>query len=205
MASLAFVAFFPIGGILIRVASFTGLVWVHAALQILGFFVYIAAFGIGIWIAINGNYLSQAHPIIGIVLLILLVGQPLGGMLHHRAFKKYGRRTTVSYAHIGIGRIAIILGMINGGLGLKLVGRSGGVVIAYAVCAAIMGFLYLASIVYGERKRSQRAAIPNYQQGQKEQVRHYESGGRSPGSGYEVPPPPRGGSREYYSKRDSRR
>jgi hypothetical protein len=205
MASLAFVAFFPIGGILIRVASFTGLVWVHAALQILGFFVYIAAFGIGIWIAINGNYLSQAHPVIGIVLLILLVGQPLGGMLHHRAFKKYGRRTTVSYAHIGIGRIAIILGMINGGLGLKLVGRSGGVVIAYAVCAAIMGFLYLASIVYGERKRSQRAAIPNYQQGQKEQVRHYESGGRSPGSGYEVPPPPRGGSREYYSKRDSRR
>ena len=205
MASLAFVAFFPIGGILIRVASFTGLVWVHAALQILGFFVYIAAFGIGMWIAINGNYLSQAHPIIGIVLLILLAGQPLGGWLHHRAFKKYGRRTTVSFAHIGIGRIAIILGMVNGGLGLKLAGERGGSVIAYAVCAAVMGFLYLVSIIYGERKRSKRAAPPNYQQSHKEQVRHYESSG-SPVSPYEVPPPPRGGSREYYSSRnDSRR
>jgi len=204
MASLAFVAFFPIGGILIRVASFTGLVWVHAALQILGFLVYIVAFGIGIWIAMNQQYLTRAHPIIGIVLLIILFAQPLGGWLHHRAFKKYGRRTTVSYAHIGIGRIAIILGMVNGGLGLQLAGTQGSHIIAYAVVAAVMGFLYLASIIYGERKRSKRAP-PNYQHSQKEQSRHYESSRGSHGSSYEVPPPPRGGQREYYSKRDSRR
>jgi hypothetical protein len=208
MASLAFVAFFPIGGILIRIASFTGLVWVHAALQILGFLVYIVAFGIGIWIAMNQQYLARAHPIIGIVLLIALFAQPLGGWLHHRAFKKYGRRTTVSYAHIGIGRIAIVLGMVNGGLGLQLAGSQGSTIIAYAVCAAVMGLLYLASIVYGERKRSKRTAPPDYQHSQKEQSRRYESSHGSHGShdsSYEVPPPPRGGQREYYSKRDSRR
>ena len=205
MASLAFLVFFPVGGILIRVASFTGLVWIHAAVQILGFLVYIVAFGIGIWIAINGRYLASAHPIIGIVLLILLVAQPLGGMLHHRAFKKYGRRTTVSYAHIGIGRAAIILGMINGGLGLQLAGTKGSYVIAYAVVAAVMGFLYLASIVYGERKRTKRAPSLDSQRGQKEQTRYYEGSRGSHGAAYEVPQPPRGGSREYYSKRDSRR
>jgi hypothetical protein len=205
MASLAFVAFFPIGGILIRIASFTGLVWIHAALQILGFLVYIVAFGIGIWIAMNQQYLTRSHPIIGIVLLIALFAQPLGGWLHHRAFKKYGRRTTVSYAHIGIGRIAIILGIVNGGLGLQLAGAQGSSVIAYAVVAAIMVLLYLASIVYGERKRSKSVTPPNYQHSQKEQSRQYDSSRGSQGSSYEIPPLPRGGQREYYSKRDSRR
>ena len=199
MASLAFVGLFPIGGILIRVASFTGLVWVHAALQIIAFLVYVAAFGIGIWIAINGQYLTNAHPIIGIVLLIILCAQPLGGFLHHRYFKKYGRRSTVSYAHIGIGRIAIILGMINGGLGLQLAGARGSGVIAYAVIAAVMGLLYIVSIVYGERKRSKRLSQES-QPVHKEHGRHH-----SDSSAYDVPPPPNGGNREYYSNRDSRR
>lgn len=203
MASLAFVGLFPIGGILIRVASFTGLVWVHAALQIVAFIIYIVAFAMGIWLAINGRYLTNAHPIIGIVLLIILLAQPLGGWLHHRAFKRYGRRTTVSYAHIGIGRIAIILGMINGGLGLQLAGnQEQSSIIAYAAVAAVMGFLYLASIFYGERKRKRSAGAahgrPAYRGEPKEMSRYYEES--SEGS-YEVPPPPR----EYYSKRDSRR
>jgi hypothetical protein len=195
MASLAFVGLFPIGGILIRVASFTGLVWVHAALQIIAFLVYIAAFGIGIWIAINGQYLTNAHPIIGIVLLIILCAQPLGGFLHHRYFKKYGRRSTVSYAHIGIGRIAIILGMINGGLGLQLAGSRGSGVIAYGVIAGVMGLLYIASIIYGERKRSKRMSQGS-QPVHKEHSRHH-----SDSSAYDVPPP----NMEYYSNKDSRR
>ncbi|KAM0719834.1 hypothetical protein Q7P37_003969 [Cladosporium fusiforme] len=204
MAALVFVGLLPIGGILIRVASFTGLLWVHAALQILGFILYIVAFAMGVILAMNSGYLSEAHPIIGIVLLVLLFVQPLGGWLHHRAFKKHGRRTTVSFAHIGIGRIAIFLGMVNGGLGLKLAGnREQSAIIAYAVVAAVMGFLYLASIFYGERKRKRNLAVPHghgqpsYRGGQKEMSRHYESSNAS----YEVPPPPR----EYYSKRDSRR
>lgn len=201
MASLAFVGLFPIGGILIRVASFTGLVWVHAALQVLAFLLYIVAFGIGIWIAVNGRYLTNAHPIIGIVLFIILFAQPLGGLLHHRYYKKYGRRTTVSYAHMGIGRIAIILGIVNGGLGLQLAGnRNRSHIIAYAVVAAVMGLLYIASIIYGERKRS-RNSPPTYQHSQKEQSRHYSS---SNDSAYDVPQP-QGSPREYYSKRDSRR
>merc|ERR1712014_415132 len=49
LAALAFVGLFPIGGILIRLASFTGLVWVHAALQLVAYAIYIAAFGLGVW------------------------------------------------------------------------------------------------------------------------------------------------------------
>jgi len=158
LASLAFVGLFPIGGILIRIANFTGLVWVHAAVQALAYLIYIAAFGIGVYMATNMNYITNAHPIIGIVLFIVLFAQPLLGLMHHRLFKKYQHRTFWSYAHIGIGRIAILLGIINGGLGLRLARAGNSSKIAYAVVAAVMGLAYLAAIIWGEVKRRRAAS-----------------------------------------------
>lgn len=156
MASIAFIAIFPLGGILIRIASFTGLVWVHAAIQILGYLVFTAAFGMGIWIARTQNYLSNHHPIIGIVLFVLLFAQPFGGILHHRMYKKTGARSIVSYLHVNLGRVAIILGMINGGLGLKLAGVATKYVIAYSVCAGVIGLVYIAAMIFGEVKMSRK-------------------------------------------------
>lgn len=51
MACLAFVILFPSGAILIRLASFPHLAWVHGAFQIFAYLVYIAAAGIGIYMA----------------------------------------------------------------------------------------------------------------------------------------------------------
>lgn len=51
LAALAFVVFFPVGAIAIRLASFTGIVWIHAAFQTFAYLVYIAAFGLGVYIA----------------------------------------------------------------------------------------------------------------------------------------------------------
>ncbi|KAK3713076.1 hypothetical protein LTR37_008761 [Vermiconidia calcicola] len=167
MASLAFVALFPIGGIIIRIASFTGLVWVHAALQVVAFLIYIVAFGMGVYIATEFRLLSSAHPIIGIALSIVLLGQPVTGWLHHSLFKKYSHRTLWSYVHIYHGRVAILLGIVNGGLGIQLAGdASKGSTIAYAVIAAIMGVAYIAAVVIGERRRK-RNAPPSYDNSQK--------------------------------------
>ena len=81
-----------------------------------------------------------------------------------------------SYAHIWLGRIAITLGIINGGLGLQLstkVGKftpSKGAVIGYAVVAGLIWLIYVASAIYGENKRrkAQYAAVsqapPPYKQ-----------------------------------------
>lgn len=156
MASLAFVAIFPTGGILVRVASFTGLIWIHAALQILGYVIYIAAFGMGIWLATTDNYMSDKHPIIGIVLFVLLFTQPLGGFLHHHLYKKNGHRTIISHLHVNIGRIIIVLGIINGGLGLELAGVEDKYKIVYGVFAGLMGIAYIAAIIFGEVKRSRK-------------------------------------------------
>ncbi|KAG9640289.1 hypothetical protein KCU95_g17900, partial [Aureobasidium melanogenum] len=161
LASLAFVVFFPFGAISIRLFSFPGLVWFHAIVQVLAYLVFIAAFGLGIYLATQIHLLNQAHPIIGIVLFILIFFQPILGFLHHRLFKKYKRRTFWSYAHIWLGRIIITLGIINGGLGLDLAHNSRKGEIAYGVVAGIVYLIYIISIFVGEakRRRDRKAAV----------------------------------------------
>jgi hypothetical protein len=106
-----------------------------------------------------GNMLNNAHPIIGIVLLGLLIFQPILGFVHHLMFKKYSRRTFWSHAHLWLGRIAITLGIINGGLGLQFARRfplappNRAQVIGYSVAAFVMWLLYVVAAVVGEAKR----------------------------------------------------
>jgi len=203
LASLAFVIFFPVGGILIRVASFRGLVWVHAACQVLGYLMFIAAFGIGVYMATQIRRLNDAHPIIGIVVFVLLFFQPFLGLLHHFMFKKYSRRMIWSYGHLWLGRIVITLGIINGGLGLRLARNTRKGEIAYGVIAAVMWLTYVASAVYGELKRRKlrkNSPAPYDAAG----VRQYDesqavgdNGLRENGSGHESSPERNG---EYYNK-----
>ena len=93
------------------------------------------------------------------VVFAVLFFQPILGFLHHLGFKKSGMRTIWSHLHLWVGRLAITLGIINGGLGFKLTGNTGGGMIAYSVCAGIMWLLWVAAAVYGERKRSRAQAM----------------------------------------------
>jgi len=63
LASLAFVILFPFGAIGIRLLSFPGLIWVHAAIQALSYVVFIVAFGLGIYMATELHMVSPAAPI----------------------------------------------------------------------------------------------------------------------------------------------
>lgn len=162
LASLAFVILFPAGAIAIRLASFPGVVWLHAAFQVFAYLVYIAGFGLGVYLASQMSLTDHYHPIIGIVVLVLVFFQPIFGFLHHSLFKKYSSRTLWSYAHIWVGRIAITLGIINGGLGLKLADSlnmsSQGGIIAYGVIAGFMWLAWVGAIFVGERRRSRAKA-----------------------------------------------
>ena len=170
LASLAFVILFPAGAIAIRLASFPGVVWFHAAFQVFAYLVYIAAFGLGVYIASQMEMLDHYHPIIGIVVLILVFLQPIFGFLHHALFKKYQCRTLWSYVHIWLGRIAITLGIINGGLGLQWADSmnmsSKGGIIAYAVIAVVVWLAWVAASIIGERRRNKRLADvpPKYEE-----------------------------------------
>lgn len=159
LASIAFLALFPSGAIFIRIPALSrfGGVWMHAAIQIIAYCTYIAAAGLGIYIAMKEDYLMEYHPIIGMVLLGVLFLQPFGGIAHHHLFKKHGGRTLISYLHIFLGRGAILLGILNGGFGLILADVNNmGYLAAYGVVAGVMGSAYLAAIIYGEIDRTKR-------------------------------------------------
>jgi hypothetical protein len=162
LASLAFVILFPAGSIVIRLASFPGVLWLHAGFQIFAYLTYIAAFGLGIWLALpvsGGHYINSHHAIIGMLVFALIFFQPFLGWMHHVLFKKYNHRTIWSYAHIWVGRIAITLGIINGGLGLLLAGNSRDGEIAYGVIAGVMWCVWVAAAVWGEMRRKKAAKM----------------------------------------------
>lgn len=165
LATVAIGAIFPIGGIIIRLLSFRGVWLVHGLFQLIGYFMYIAAFGIGIWMAINLRQLDNIHAILGIVVFALLIFQPFTGYLHHRAWLRIKQRGGWSFLHVWLGRIAIIIGIVNGGLGLQLgmqlpfARPSQTWVIVYSVVAGVLGSLYILSIFIGEKRRSKQIAL----------------------------------------------
>jgi hypothetical protein len=170
LAALAFVLFFPVGSIMIRLGTFRGVWLVHGIFQLFAYIVYIVAFGLGIWMVNNipHNLLDSYHPIIGIVVLVLLFFQPILGFIHHLQYKKHSRRTIWSYGHLWLGRIVITLGMINGGLGILLASDAPaflsfkptqGQVIAYGVVAGVMWLIWVAAAVIGERRKARTSVV----------------------------------------------
>jgi hypothetical protein len=88
-------------------------------------------------------------------------------------FKKYGRRTAVSHLHLWVGRIAITLGMIDGGFGFVLTKTRPTVLYLYGTCAILTWSAYVFCTVVGERRRSasrkrlleeEAKRIPSWQQ-----------------------------------------
>ncbi|KAF2680400.1 iron reductase domain protein [Lentithecium fluviatile CBS 122367] len=198
LAALAMVILFPFGAIAIRLTSFTGLVWVHAAFQGFAYLVYIVAFGLGIYVANQYDLIDEAHPIIGIVVFICLFFQPIFGFLHHSLFKKYQSRTFWSYSHIWLGRSVITLGIINGGLGFELADKmnlsSKSGMIAYSVVAGVVWLAWVAAIVIGERRRKTALAnsppkytespgSPRRETEERSDIPHPESGHYAPAKG----------------------
>ena len=98
-------------------------------IQLLGLAIMIGAMGLGIDVAMQLEYFSfgasyvPAHVIIGLLatsMIILL--QPALGLLQHRHFRKTGKKSWWGYVHRWNGRVAVLLGMINQGLGFQLAG-----------------------------------------------------------------------------------
>lgn len=153
MASLAWVIIFPTGAILLRIAPCSNIVKTHAAVQILGYTVYTAAFGMGMYMATQFDVLNSIHPIIGIVVFVLASIQPISGLLHHLGFKNTQHRNAWSVIHLTFGRVAIILGIVNGGIELQQSANAPtGAFIAYGIVAGLFGVSFLIAMILGERR-----------------------------------------------------
>jgi hypothetical protein len=119
LAPLAFVLFFPMGAMMIRLLSFKGVVWLHAGWMVTTYIIVLGAMGMGVWIAVVTQQLDTYHSIIGLIVVGALLLQPVSGITHHLLYKKTGGANVATYPHIWWGRAIVTLGIINGGFGLQ--------------------------------------------------------------------------------------
>ena len=126
------------------------------------------------------------HTIFGTVLIFLFLIQPFLGILHHLQYRKSLNRAPISYAHIWYGRILMLCGIINGGLGLKLAANTKKGKIAYGVVAGavVVGYAVLVGV-----KRKGRPTAEVRQRGTGEGLRirgRRLFGGKGRGRGREM-------------------
>ncbi|KAE9982612.1 hypothetical protein EG328_010743 [Venturia inaequalis] len=166
IACLAWVIFFPLGAIFIRILPGRFALIMHALFQLFAYVLYIIAFALGCWMASNirfggfFNFYKNYHPIIGIIVFAFLFFQPILGILHHLGFKKTGGRSFVSYLHLWLGRLLITLGIINGGLGLMFarnVRRR--TYIAYGVVAGFFWLMWVLAACIGAFRRRKHVPV----------------------------------------------
>ncbi|KAK3991462.1 hypothetical protein QBC44DRAFT_323116 [Cladorrhinum sp. PSN332] len=164
LAAVAMVVLFPGGSILMRIIPGRFAIWAHGLAQIAALCVFIAGVAMGLQLVRmvqipggNGDVWSDSsvnyHPIIGTVVLVCLLIQPILGFIHHAKFKQLQRRQIWSYLHLFNGRIFITLGIANGGLGLWMAGGSKKTKTAYVAVAAVMWALWMLSALWGEWRR----------------------------------------------------
>ncbi|KAK2740718.1 hypothetical protein FQN55_008772 [Onygenales sp. PD_40] len=151
---VAFTIMFPLGALLVRALKTKETVWVHVAFQLVGWVLMIAGLATGIKVGkILDRLHNNAHTILGTIVVVLMLAQPFVGFIHHRMFMKTQKRGAWTHIHIWYGRVLILLGIINGGLGLQLASNSKGGTIAYGVVGGVMGAGYYIMAVVAEMKR----------------------------------------------------
>jgi len=87
--------------------------------------------------------------------------------MQHVYFKRNQQRGLPGYAHLWMGRIIILLGVVNGGLGIRLVGdKNGKWSRIYVGVAAAMGVVYclviFSTAIRARRKQPKKIAITRY-------------------------------------------
>lgn len=87
----------------------------------------------------------NTHTRLGVFVVALMGIQPILGWIHHSMYKKNQARGAFSYIHVWYGRALMILGIINGGLGLQLAGLNKPFMTAFIVVAVVFSLIYLAS------------------------------------------------------------
>lgn len=174
--SLIFIGLFPLSALTVYLPYHEKVRHVHAPLQIISLLLMIVGLGTGIELARNLGVFSGYHQAFGYVIVAwLAIFQPALGLGQHLHFRKRGTRSPMGQTHRWLGRLFILLGIVNGGLGLKQSGSVGDPhtpmwsVVAYAVLAAISFVFYTAIVCWSPA--TSKAAVSNSLPGEKQRPR----------------------------------
>jgi Cytochrome domain of cellobiose dehydrogenase len=151
--AVVFLFLFPIGALMTYLPFSRKILFAHVPLQLLSVSLLIVAMALGVKLGVDIDAYDEYHQIIGyITVSCLVLFQPALGLIQHVRFRKVEKRTIFGYVHQWLGRILILLGIVNGGLGLRISGEIGSEdvprwsVIAYGVAAGVVGLLYIAVV-----------------------------------------------------------
>lgn len=151
----------------------------HIPIQVIGFIMMVGGMALGIRIGYNLGYLEDpvhAHVVIGLlVVCTIIVFQPVMGILQHRHFKRTGGRSIFAYLHRWTGRCAIILGMINSGLGFQLAETNLIVptssYIRNFILIGVFVSIWLSLVVYDEFRVHRLRAVTDREKGALEEMK----------------------------------
>ncbi|KAI5365271.1 Putative cytochrome b561/ferric reductase transmembrane [Septoria linicola] len=160
LASVAWAAIMPLGAILIRLIP-SGKAWlVHGAVMGVGLAMFTAAFGLGLWdmSQYHSTISKFAHTIIGTVMFAFAWLQPFLSVAHHYIYQRTSKRALISAVHVYFGRLLIITGMINGGIGLATAKQSTRAEnIIYGTLVGVIWVVYTLLSLGFEVKRGNKA------------------------------------------------
>lgn len=152
--SLVFLVLMPFAALTLYLPYTKRVPHIHAPLQILSIILVIVGLVLGVQLAKPLELTAGYHQLIGYVVVgIILSAQPILGLLQHLHFRNTGTRSGMGIGHKWLGRIVIIIGIVNGGLGMRQSGPVGDdwvpnyAPVAYSVVAAVVFVIYVAVVV----------------------------------------------------------
>lgn len=164
--SLVFLVLMPFAALALYLPYAKKVPHIHAPLQILNIILAIVGLALGVQLAKPLTLTTGYHQILGYILVgLLFSAQPLLGLLQHLHFRKTGTRSGMGLGHQWLGRIIIILGVVNGGLGMKQSGPVGNswvpsyAPILYSIIAVIMFLVYLGVVMGSSMTRKNTALV----------------------------------------------
>jgi hypothetical protein len=167
--SLVFVVLMPFAALTLYLPYTKKVPHLHAPLQMLSIILVIVGLALGIRLARPLSLTTGYHQVIGYVIVgILLSVQPILGLLQHLHFRKTGMRSDLGVGHRWLGRIVIILGVINGGLGFQQsgpVGTSwvpGYAPILYGVVAVAVFVIYITVALVMTTRKQNATSVEKY-------------------------------------------
>lgn len=95
---------------------------------------------------------KEGHVILGIVITVLFLLEPIMGWLHHKHFVATINKNYNRHIHVWLGRVLIVLSVINGGTGIKLSGNTTGGGIAYGVVAGLAAIAYIGVWLWSKKQ-----------------------------------------------------
>ncbi|KAI6783511.1 uncharacterized protein J7T54_005540 [Emericellopsis cladophorae] len=139
---LAIVLLMPLGMVMLRLGS---MVKMHAINQTIALVFVLIGFGVGI--ATSYRYqrsqeFTSYHQIIGFFVVFMLIGQFIMGVLNHRHYRRTHLLSIYGKIHPWLGRVVILLGIMNGFFGFTFaLNRRYGIILGALIIAMCLATL----------------------------------------------------------------